>query len=194
MEKLVRLVTETYRDVKTVARTAGGVSREFEIKMGLHQVSALSPLLFTVIIDVLSKHLQAENLWELLFADNLIIMADSEEQLQERLIKWQKSLERFGLKMNAKKTETMICCKKGGAKMVVWERNGELNQVESFIYLGSMICESEGCEKDVQMRVSASWMKWKEMSTVKNDRRMPMRLKAKVYRTVVRYMGQSAGH
>ena len=185
-EKLVRLVTETYRDVKTVVRTAGGVSREFEIKVGLHQGSTLSPLLFAVIIDVLSEHLRAENLWELLFADDLVIMADSEEQLQERLVKWQKSLEQFGLKMNAKKTKTMVCCKKGGAKVVVWERNGEeLNQVESFRYLGSVICESAGCEKDVQARVSASWMKWKEVSVVMNDRRMPMRLKV-VYRTVVR--------
>ena len=58
--------------------------------MGLHQGSALSPLLFIVIIDVLSEHLRAENLWELLFADDLVIMADSEEQLQERLVKWQK--------------------------------------------------------------------------------------------------------
>ena len=68
-------------------RTAGEVSREFEIKIGLHQWSALSPLLFAVIINVLSEHLLAENLWELLFADDLVIMADSEEQLQERLVK-----------------------------------------------------------------------------------------------------------
>ena len=85
-EKLVRLVTETYRNAKTAVRTAGGVSREFEIKVGLHQGSALSPLLFAVIINVLSEHLLAKNLWELLFADDLAIMADSEE-LQERLIK-----------------------------------------------------------------------------------------------------------
>ena len=63
------------------------------------------------------------------------------------------------------------------AKMAVQERNGEeLNQVESFRYLGSVICESGGCEKDVQVRVSASWMKWKEVSAVMNDRRMLMRL------------------
>ena len=62
---------------KTAVRTAGGVYREFEIKVGLHQGSALSPLLFAVIIDVLSEHLRAENLLELLFADDLVIMADT---------------------------------------------------------------------------------------------------------------------
>ena len=33
----------------------------------------MSPLLFAVIIDVLSEHMRAENLWELLFADDLAI-------------------------------------------------------------------------------------------------------------------------
>ena len=84
--------------------------------MGLHQGSALSPLLFAVIIDVLSEHLRAENLWKLLFADDLVIMADSEEQLQERLIKWQKSLEQFGLKMNAKEDGNSGVLQEGWSK------------------------------------------------------------------------------
>ena len=34
--------------------------------------------------------------------------------------------------------------------------------------------------------MSASWMKWREVKTVLNDKRMPMRLKAKTYTTMVR--------
>ena len=105
-EKLVRMVMETWQDCKTAVRTIEGLSREFEIGVGLHQGSALSPLLFAVIIDVLSEHLRAQNLWELLFADDLAIMADSEEQLEERLLKWQECLEKYWLKMNVEKMET----------------------------------------------------------------------------------------
>ena len=83
-EKLVRMIMETYPDCKTAVRIIEGLSREFEIGVSLHAGSALSPLLFAVIIDVLSEHLRAENLWELLFAYDLAIMADSEEQLQDR--------------------------------------------------------------------------------------------------------------
>ena len=43
-----------------------------------------------------------------------------------------------------------------------------------------------GYEKEIQARVSASWKKWKEMKTVLNDKRMPMRVKARMYTTVVR--------
>ena len=86
-----------------------------------------------------------------MFADDLVVMADSEEQLQERLVKWQECLEYFGLKMNAKKTKTIVYYKKGGTKV---ERNKEeLNQMESFRYLGSVIYESEECEWDMQVRV-----------------------------------------
>ena len=178
---------ETYQDCKTAVRTTEGLSREFEIGVDLHQGSALSPLLFAVIIDVLSEHLRAENLWELLFADDLAIMADSEEQLHERLLKWQECLEKYGLKMNVKKTETMVCSKNGEEQVNSRDMHGEkLKQVKSFKYLGSLINNKGGCEKEVQARVSASLMKWREVKTVLNDKRMPMRLKAKIYSTMVR--------
>ena len=186
-EKLVRMVTETYQDCKTAVRTIEGLSREFEIGVGLHQGSAMSPLLFAVIIDVLSEHLRAENLWELLFADDLAIMADSEEQPQDILLKWQECLEKYGLKTNAKKTETMACSKNGEEQVNIGDMHGEeLKQVKSFKYLGSPINNKEGCEKEVQARVSVSWMKWREVKTVLNDKRMSTRLEAKIYNTMVR--------
>ena len=182
-ERLVRMVMETYEDCKTAVRTIEGLSREFEIGVGLHQGSARIAL----IIDVLSEHLRAENLWELLFADDLAIMADSEEQLQERLLKWQECLEKYGLKMNAKKTETMVCSKNGEEQVNIRDMHREeLKQVKSFKYLGSLINNKGGCEKEVHARVSASWMKWREVKTVLNDKRMAMRLKAKIYATMVR--------
>ena len=178
---------ETYQDCKTAVRTIEGLSREFLIGVGLHQGSALSPLLFAVIIDVLSEHLRAENLWELLFADDLAIMADSKEQLQERPLKWQECLEKYGLKMNVKRTETMVCSKNKEEQVNIRDMHGEeLKQVKSFKYLGSLINYKGGCEKEVQARVSASWMKWRDVKTVLNNIRMPMRLKAKIYTTMVR--------
>lgn len=61
-------------------------------------------LLFVIVIDVLLAHLRVEDLWELLFADDLATMAISADQLQERLVRWQ---ERYGLKINAKKTKVL---------------------------------------------------------------------------------------
>ena len=104
-------------------------------------------------------------------------MADSEEQLQERLLKWQECLEKYALKVNVKKTETMVCSKNGEEQVNIRDMHGEeLKQVKSLKDVGSLINDKGGCEKEVQARVSVSWMKWREVKTVLNN----------IYTTMVR--------
>ena len=42
---------------------------------------------------------------ELLYADDLVLMAESEELLMEKLRKWKKGIEAKGLRVNAGKTK-----------------------------------------------------------------------------------------
>jgi len=53
---------------------------------------------------------------ELLYADDLILMAESEESLPSKIVKWKSGLEAKGLKMNTGKTKVMFSCsmKDGG--------------------------------------------------------------------------------
>ena len=55
--------------------------------------------------------------------------------------------------------------------------------MKEFKYLGTMLCEG-GNSRNVQERVKAGWRKWREVSAVMKDKRVGMRLKAKVYQTV----------
>jgi len=48
--------------------------------------------------------------FELLYADDLILMAESEESLHDKIVKWKSGLEAKGLKMNAGKTKVMFNC------------------------------------------------------------------------------------
>jgi len=52
--------------------------------------------------------------------------------------------------------------------------------------LGSVIHAQRGNEEDVTARIAAAWKKWKELSGVLCDRRMPVAVKGKIYRTMVR--------
>lgn len=136
----------------------------------------LIPLIFVRTFDDHFGHHRAEDMWELLFADGLAILAESEDQLQEGMLIWQKDLERFGLKMNAIKTETLLCSRVGGQSTVSRGRRGdELKKVESFQYMGSTLCQIGW--NDVQERLNAIWMKWMELSGVLHDSRMPIKLK-----------------
>ena len=77
--------------------TINGDTEEFEIEVGLHQGSVLTPFLFVLVMDMLSEMIASVDIWELLYADDLVVMAHSEEDLQLRILEWQDSLETRGL-------------------------------------------------------------------------------------------------
>jgi len=44
-----------YTGSKTIVRTVCGNSKGFEVKVGMHQGSALSPLLFVIVMEAISR-------------------------------------------------------------------------------------------------------------------------------------------
>ena len=54
-EWLIRTVIALYTEACTVVRAYAGLSERFEVKVGLHQGSVLSPLLFAAVMDVVSS-------------------------------------------------------------------------------------------------------------------------------------------
>ena len=49
----------------TVVRTKQGYSTEFEVKVGVHQGSVLSPLLFVAVMEVVARGVKEGLPWEL---------------------------------------------------------------------------------------------------------------------------------
>jgi len=56
-EWLVSAVMSMYTSAKTVVRTVYGNSNSFEVRFGMYQSSALSSLLFVIIMEALSREL-----------------------------------------------------------------------------------------------------------------------------------------
>ena len=54
-EWLILTLMALYTEVCTVVRTDAGLSENFEVKVGMHQGSVLSPLLFAAVMDVVSR-------------------------------------------------------------------------------------------------------------------------------------------
>ena len=86
-----------------------GFSQEFDVKVGVHQGSVLSPLLFINVLEALSHEFWAGVPWEDLYADELVIIADSLEECVRRLLIRKESHGKEGLRVNAGKTMVMIC-------------------------------------------------------------------------------------
>ena len=75
-EWLIRVVMAMYERARTAVRTKDGNSGEFEVRVGVHQGSVPSPLLFVVVMEVLVRRVKEGLPWELLYADDLVLIAE----------------------------------------------------------------------------------------------------------------------
>jgi len=72
-----------YSNARSRLQINGQYSEEFDMRVGVHQGSVLSPLLFILVLEALSREYRA--LWELLYADDLVVIADSLEECINKL-------------------------------------------------------------------------------------------------------------
>ncbi|XP_071699118.1 uncharacterized protein [Rutidosis leptorrhynchoides] len=86
------MLRDTYEGAKSCVRTPVGNTEVFPIEVGLHQGSALSPFLFALILDGLSRGTQECIPWCLIFADDIVLVSDSKEELNRRLEQWRVAL------------------------------------------------------------------------------------------------------
>ena len=93
--------------VTTAIKVGGSESEAFAVKVGVHQGSVLSPLLFIIVLEALSQNFRVGLPWELLYADDLVLMAETEEKLLRKLRQWKDGFEAKGLKVNVGKTKVM---------------------------------------------------------------------------------------
>ena len=185
VEKYVRLVQDMYEGSKTVVRCAVRTTESFLFKIGLHQGSALSLFLFAMFMDRLTDEVRREPLWVMLFADDIVICKETREEVEQRLKCWRYALERRGMKVSRSKTE-YLCINGGNDDETVKMEDKEVSRVKEFKYLGSTVQESGGCEREVKKRAQAGWNGWRKVSGVICDRRLPARVKGKVYSSMVR--------
>ena len=93
-EWIVWLVQGMYANARSRVRVGEGFSKEFEVKVGVHQGSVLSNLLFIIVVEALSREFRAGVPWEDLYADDLVIIADSLEECVRRLLIWKEAMEK----------------------------------------------------------------------------------------------------
>ena len=78
----VRLVRDMYENSMTLVWCTIGVMDGFQVEVGLHQASALSPFLFAMVMDRLTDEFRRESPQTLTFTDDTVIFGESREQLE----------------------------------------------------------------------------------------------------------------
>ena len=100
----IRAIKDIYEGASTSVRMQDGDTEDFPRTIGLHQGSILSPYLFTLVLVVLTKHIQELAPRCMHFADDAILLVESREELSRRLKTWRKALETYGFRLSRSKT------------------------------------------------------------------------------------------
>jgi hypothetical protein len=159
--KYVTLIKDMYNNAVTSVRTNDGNTDYFPIKIGLHQGSTLSPYLFALVMDKVTRDIQGNIPWCMLFVDDVVLVDESQVEVNRKLELWRQTLESKGFRVSRTKTEYMRC-NFGNATHEEGEMSLEGQVVpkkDTFRYLGSMLRKDENIDADICHRIKAGWMK-----------------------------------
>lgn len=196
--KIIRITRNIYNNTKNIVITNGITSEPFQTSEGLRQGGGLSPLLFILFMNEILKKCNKETkklnvgynrlemtyITEGLFADDIVLYAENEKNLQHNITVWKKHLERAGMKINEKKTKIMVI---GDHNTNIKIDNEKLEQVKVYKYLGVKIEENGKMEAEINTRIQntiklfhsmrQNFLKNKEISTP---------TKIKIFKTIYR--------
>ncbi|VDO95810.1 unnamed protein product [Heligmosomoides polygyrus] len=153
-----------YEGSKAAIRTPHGLTGKVDITVGVHQWSALSPFLFLLTLDCIVNNLEEGPLSTIIYADEIALVADNQEELEEKVQLWQRALVDNDLRLNLKKTKFISSEQCAGS---ILDCQGEaIEKVEEFRYLGSGLYEEGSVDQAVRGRINAARLKWRESTGI----------------------------
>ena len=161
--KDVRLISNLYWDQKAAVEIENERTSWVEIKRGIRQGCVLSPDMFSLYGQRCMEELEemegisigGRNVNNIRYADDTVLIADSEAKLQRLVDALDTSCREKGLKINKNKTEVMGITKaKERLTVRINVQGNPVKQVNEFKYLGSIITEEGSSEKDIKIRIA----------------------------------------
>ena len=148
MGKLMSGIKNMYVDSLACVRIKGGESEWFKIGNGVRQGCIMSPWLFNVYVDAMMKEvkmrrkgvrfLEERREWRLpgfLYADDLVLRGESEEDLRGMVGQFVEVCRRRELKVNAGKSKVMVMNGEEGLECEFHVERIHLEHVSEFKYL-----------------------------------------------------------
>ena len=140
-DHLTSLLRNLYIDQEATVRTGHGTTDWFKIGKGVRQGCMLSPCLFNFSAEYIMRNSGLEEaqtgikiarrtIDKLRYADDTILMAESEEELKRLLMKLKEESEKVGLKLNIQKAKIMA-----SGPITSWQRDGETMETVTDYFL-----------------------------------------------------------
>ena len=142
----------------------------FKTTVGVRQGCLLSPVLFNLFLEEIMAGIQDEhistisiggrNLSNLRFADDIELIAGSNDELQTLTNKLSSSASRYGMQISAEKSKIMINSNKSNLNSNIKLYGEKLEEVEQFKYLGATITKDGSSDSEIKIRLAKLHRLW----------------------------------
>nr|VZI24942.1 unnamed protein product [Spirometra erinaceieuropaei] len=195
--KIIAMIKAYYRSTTARVLVRNNLSQPFGIRSGVRQGCILSPILFNYAIDwILGRALRdsdgvefapGHRLTDLDYADDIAILASSFGDLQSTVSRVNEVAKSVGLSINAAKTKVFSSCMPDQEKAPLGIDGCQLEEVDSFKYLGARLLPNGQSKDDIVSRIDAArWVFSSLRKCLWNRRDLSIATKIRVYRASVR--------
>ena len=174
--KVLNVVKNMYSNAKSCLKSDNGLSKFFSCGQGVRQGENLSPILFAIYLNDfndyiarkscglsdLNAHLNSDpeidvfiRLYVLLYADDTIIMAENEQDLQISLNSLSDYCKAWNLEVNLTKTKVVIFSKGNVTKHMPFMYDGKnVDVVDDYTYLGVVFNRNGSFKKAISKQIA----------------------------------------
>ena len=192
-QKIIRLLRELYREATCKVLHKGELSETINITNGVRQGCVLSPLLFIVALDEIMRETTQtargiqwtpyRRLEDLDFADDVALLSHTHKDMQDKLDALNTAAAKYGLKINRSKTKYMRLNANSTRPLSIGTH--QLDEVEHFCYLGSVISSTGGTIEDIQSRTAKARATYGRLQNIWKSSKLSRNTKVSIYKTCV---------
>ena len=187
-QSYLNILRNLYSEATSVLRLNKD-SKKFKLGREARQGDNISPKLFTSCLQhaIINKinwenkgvRIDGEYLSDLIFAHDIVLIANSTSKLQEMFQDFHDISKPVGLKMHLGKTKIM--CNKHVNKDDVIVEGKKIEEVDSYAYLGQMVTKDDDQIQEMKRRIGQGWSSFCKLDNIMRDKNVPMRLKRKAF-------------
>ena len=192
--KLVRMVNAMYDGSQCAVVEGTGQTDWFDVKSGVKQGCNMSGFLFLLVIDwIMRRTVTGANtgirwkLWSKLddldFADDIALTSSTKCQIQQKVTNLSTTSMTTGLKINSEKTKLLRLNTTSNENVQIDEH--DIEDVESFVYLGAYISKSGGTEEDIKARLGKARAVYSKLDKIWKNSKFTYKTKIKIFKSNV---------